>query len=287
MKKATAWGALALFCLASNAAAQDAEEPTSPPEPAVTEGTEVTATEEPASEGSESTPAASPEVQRQVGMGTEKESTTTPPQDTAPDAPDDEPQQSKEEGEEDTYGHALQFGLRAGLVAGFKIVFRYEDSPFCQKPKPAEQPTVDEPDTCGFASPLATEVALSFGVIDSLEPYIWGRFGLSGESQTNTEALKIFGVGTRIYTMSDSRFKLFVEPAIGLEVEKGAGNSIYNPADLDPQYKNDIIFHLGIGPQYDIAKAIGIYLNAGLDVGILRQIHSTMLGNVGVQVRVP
>ena len=114
------------------------------------------------------------------------------------------------------------------------------------------------------------------------------RFGLGGESSTNTEALMALGAGARIYTMSDSKLKIFVEPAVGVELEGGAGNKQWKFDDgSTPAYKKDFLFHLGVGPQYDFARAFGIYANAGMTTGILRYIHTELELSGGVQVRVP
>ena len=97
-----------------------------------------------------------------------------------------------------------------------------------------------------------------------------------------------FGAGARIYTMSDSKFKIFVEPAIGVEVEGGGANPAWTFSDgSKPEYKTDMLFHLGVGPQYDFARAFGIYANAGLTTGVLRYIHTQLELSGGVQVRVP
>jgi len=48
-----------------------------------------------------------------------------------------------------------------------------------------------------------------------------------------------------------------------------------------------MVFHLGIGPQYDVAKAFSLFLNLGIDVGVFRSISAVLLGNVGAQLRFP
>jgi hypothetical protein len=187
--------------------------------------------------------------------------------------------------DEPTFGHGFQFGLRGGVVLGYKMDFRYDKSPFCQKPD--TKPPGDQQKVCGFGTSPAFEGALSFGVLDSIEPYLFGRFGFSNDTHTNTDPLLLVGAGARVYTMSDSRFKLFVEPALAWELEGGAGDPAYSPPTLHPSYKRDLVFHIGVGPQYDFAKVFGLYLNAGLDVGVLRSISATLLLNVGVQFRAP
>jgi hypothetical protein len=189
--------------------------------------------------------------------------------------------------EEDRFGHARQFGLRVGLTGGYRVIFRYDKSPFCRTPDPLKVDK-DQQKFCGGGAPLALDLALSFGVLDFIEPYAWARFGLAGESATNTTALKAFGVGARIYTMSDSRFKIFVDPAVGMEVEGGGSNPAWRFRDGTlPDYKTDFLFHLGVGPQYDFARQVGVYLNAGLTTGVLRYIHTELELSGGVQVRVP
>lgn len=230
-------------------------------------------------------PTASPEVQEQVGMGTEKEAPEEPS--AEPDEPPKSPADSREVGEDDDYGHALQVGLRAAVVGAFRMMFRYDKSPYCHKPDLTKDPD-EQQAVCGFGAPVATDVALSFGVFDSLEPYVFGRFAFKGESRTNTKAARLWGLGARIYTRSDSRFKVFVEPAIAYETEGGAGNPLwtYN-GRFNPDYKKDLVFHIGIGPQYDFARYFGLYANIGVDVGVLRYISGTLFAQAGFQVRVP
>ena len=196
------------------------------------------------------------------------------------------PEDAKAPGEDDDFGHGGQFGVRAGLVGGYRMVFRYDESPYCNEPD-FTKPPKDQQKFCGHAGPLAIDLGLSFAPIDGIEPFAWGRFGFSGESETNTEPLILIGVGARIYTMSDSKFKIFIEPAVGVELEGGAGNPDWRYGGVNPEYKTDIVFHLAAGPQIDVAKAFGIYLNAGVTTGVLRYIHSSLELQGGVQLRVP
>ncbi|MBX3126693.1 MAG: hypothetical protein KF718_08240 [Polyangiaceae bacterium] len=188
-------------------------------------------------------------------------------------------------GEEDrTFSHGGQFGLRAGVVGGYRMIFRYDQSPFCSAPDPAKS-VKDQQKFCGHAAPFALDVALSFAPFGSFEPFAWGRFGLAKEPETNTNEVLVLGAGARLYTMSDSAFKIFIQPAAGVELESGAGNPAYQ--GNNPEYKTDMVFHLSAGPQFDFAKAIGVYANAGITTGILRSIHSNLEVQLGVQLRAP
>jgi hypothetical protein len=184
---------------------------------------------------------------------------------------------------EDDFGHFTQFGLRAGLLGGYRMVFRYEESPFCRAPDPAKG-AKDQQKFCGHSSPLAVDMGLSFGMLDILEPFLWGRLGLTGEAETNTNPLVIIGAGARFYATADSRFKMFIEPAVGFELEGGAGDPDYAVYD---NYKKDVVFHIAAGPQIDISRHVGIYGDAGLTTGIFRSIHTTLELQVGVQARYP
>src|SRR4051812_35165650 len=155
--------------------------------------------------------------------------TKAPAETPAPtrDRPSSVDDQGGHEPADEKFGHGRQVGLRAGLTGGYRVIFRYDKSPFCHAPDPLKGDK-DQQKFCGNGAPLALDLALSFGVFDFAEPYFWARLGLAGEASTNTKALTALGVGARIYTMSDSKFKIFVEPAIGMEIESGAGNSAWN-----------------------------------------------------------
>lgn len=202
---------------------------------------------------------------------------------------------SKEPGPD--FGHGGQFGLRLDAVWGYRMVFRYPDSPFCAEPD-VTKTVEDQQAFCGHSGPWGMDAALSYAVLDGIEPYVWARFGLEGEPETNTEPVSIVGAGVRIYTMSDAAFKIFVEPAVGLEFEGGADNELYDPAqpggwepadsaDYNSEYKRDLVFHVAAGPHWDFAKYFGAYLSGGLTVGVLRYISASMELSFGVQGRLP
>ncbi len=186
------------------------------------------------------------------------------------------------------FGHFGQFGLRVGIVGGYRMIFRYDDSPLCRQPDPAKGGYKEQQQFCGHGAPLALDVALSFAPLDSVELFGWGRFGLSGEEQTDTEAVKAFGVGLRLYSMSTSKLKIFVQPAAAMSFEGGGTNPLWqNYLGFQPSYDADLLFQLSVGPQYDFNRYFGLYASAGVTVGVLRAMSASLEGTLGVQGRLP
>lgn len=192
------------------------------------------------------------------------------------ESPDEQPAEPAAE----DLGHGGQFGLRAALVMGYRMVLRYDESPYCRDYDPAKS-VQDQAKFCGHTGPLAVDLGLSFAPLNFVEPYIWARFGFSGEEETRTDPLVILGAGARIYTMSDSAFKIYVEPAVGLELEKGGDDGLWSGFE----YKQDLVFHVAAGPQFDITENFGLFVDGGVTLGILRAIHSSLELKAGLQGR--
>lgn len=181
----------------------------------------------------------------------------------------------------DDFTHGFRFGLRTGVVGGLRMVYRYSgDSAFCKQP---EKDPGEAQKFCGHQAPFGLESALSFAVTDNLEPFVWGRFGLSGELETNTKPIRMFGVGTRIYSMQDSRFKIFFEPAVAWETEGGGNQPRYEKF----AYKKELALHLGGGLQVELHELFGVFLDAGMTTGVIRSLNSNLEVQVGLQGRTP
>lgn len=215
--------------------------------------------------------------------GGDQSEQTAPDGDTEAGEGGEQTKSSDEGSGDDDYGHLGQFGLRVGLNGGLRMVLRYDESPLCREFDPAKGD--DQPRFCGHMAPFAVDLGLSFALLDWVEPFAWARLGLGPEKETDTKALLVFGAGVRIYTMSDSAFKIFLEPAIGLEFEKGRGTPSYQIND--PQYKQDFVFHLAGGPQLDFSRNVGAYVSFGVTTGVVRAIHSSLDAQLGVQGRYP
>lgn len=179
-------------------------------------------------------------------------------------------------------GHKGQVGLRAAFVFGRRMILRYDESPLCGE-YDTRTSDVDQVKYCGHGGPLAIDVGVSFAPRDFIEPFLWGRFGISAEYQTDTEAVIILGGGARVYAVSESGFKLYLEPAIGLELEKGRGNQHWARFP----YPIDVVVHVAGGPQFDVSRNVGLFLDGGLTMGFVRAFHSSLELRAGLQLRVP
>ena len=189
---------------------------------------------------------------------------------------------AKKDEKSDGFGHGGQFGLRAGIVLGYRMVLRYDSSPYCAPPKPEKQPA-DQQKFCGYGAPPAVDLGLSFGVLDFVEPFAWARFGLGADTKSDTNPLILVGAGVRLYTMSDAAFKIFIEPAVALELEGGRGSAAWQTNT--PKYPKDFVLHLAAGPQIDVHKNFGLYVTGGLSMGVVRALASSFDLNIGLQGR--
>lgn len=186
--------------------------------------------------------------------------------------------------EDEAFGHMGQLGLRAGVVLGYRMVLRYDGSPYCAAPDPLKS-AKDQRKFCGHGAPPAADFGLSFGLLDFFEPFVWARLGFAAEAQTDTKPIVVVGAGARLYTMSDAAFKIFVEPAVALELESGRGSRAWQANS--PAYEQDIVFHLAAGPQLDFSRHFGAYVTGGVTTGVVRAIHTSLDLQLGLQGRYP
>jgi hypothetical protein len=215
--------------------------------------------------------------QSQVGLGTQKEDDD--PNQTASEKTESGAASDKPEGEEPTFGHGGQFGLRSDLALGYKVLIRFDDSPPCDLPTLG---TDEEKQVCGFANAPALDLALSYALFDSIEPYLWFRLGLGEPEKTFTSATRWVGAGIRIYTMSDSQLKIFFEPGAAIELEGATAG-----APPGANYDTDFVGHVHFGLQYDFLENLGLYVSAGPNVSFVRAIGTDFEGAIGLQLRGP
>lgn len=182
----------------------------------------------------------------------------------------------------DPVAHGGQFGVRAAWVFGRRLILRYDRSPLCGE-FDSRTSESDQVKFCGHGAPAAIDFGVSYATADWIEPYLWGRFGFSAELVTDTEAVVIVGGGARLYAQSEPGFKLFLEPALGLELEKGRGKGQWARFD----YPIDVVVHVAGGVQFDAGRSLGLFADIGVTSGLIRAFHSSLEFKAGIQVRIP
>jgi hypothetical protein len=219
----------------------------------------------------------------------------------APDKPPAPKPAAEESGPtpDDNLGHHAQVNFRAEFVTGYRMLFRYDKSPRCA-PFDYAKSAADQQKFCGFGAAPGLGVAIGFSLIDFFEPFVFARFGLANEADhTNQGKLLQIGAGARLYTMSDSRFKIFFSPAVGIDLTSGPveriGSGARGTPGFDDQsarvtnesFRTDLLARLEIGPQYDFSRAIGAYVSGGLTFQMLRYLGASADLMLGVQLRAP
>lgn len=206
----------------------------------------------------------------------------------------------KSESADDNLGHHGQFNVRAEFLTGYRMLFRYDKSPRCAPYNYAKAPA-DQQKFCGFGMAPGIGVALGFSMVDFFEPFLFARFGLTDEAdRTNQGKYLQVGAGARLYTMSDSRFKIFFAPFVGFDLTNGPAVPIARGPQGNPgaddlatgkitndSYRTDLLAHLDIGPQYDFSRAFGVYLSGGITFQMLRYLGASADLTLGVQMRAP
>jgi hypothetical protein len=210
--------------------------------------------------------------------------------DAKPAASTPPPPASGDEAPDADLGHRGQFDIRLEFVTGYRMLFRYDKSPQCGPYKPNASAS-DQQKFCGFGMQPNLGLAVGFSPVDFFEPFAFVRFGLSDETQTNSGKAVLAGAGLRLYTMSDSRFKIFFSPWLGLDFTGGPKDLQY-PGDAQlgvtaDSYRTDLLVHLDVGPHYDFSRGFGIYANGGLTFGMLRSLGANAELALGVQLRGP
>ena len=186
-------------------------------------------------------------------------------------------------------GHQGQFDLRADFVTGYRMLFRYDQSPPCS-PWNTAKIDLRPAEVLRGGDALSPGDCVGVLVVDFFEPFVFGRFGLSNESKTNSGAPVVLGAGARLYTMSEDRFKIFFSPWAAVDLTSGPAS---NGADFAPyrstaaDYKTDFLLHIDAGPQFEFSRYIGVYASGGLTFGMLRYLSTNAELALGVELRAP
>ncbi|HKQ69139.1 MAG TPA: hypothetical protein VJT73_07360, partial [Polyangiaceae bacterium] len=192
---------------------------------------------------------------------------------------------------DDDLGHRRQFSFRAEFVTGYQMLFRYDKSPRCAVFDRAKSAS-DQQKFCGFGASPAIGLALGFSPLDFFEPFAFIRMGLADDGvRTSQGKMLQVGAGARLYTMSDSAFKIYFSPWLGVDTTSGP----VDPANADDKaagvvpasFRTDLLAHLDVGPQFDFSKYMGVYVSGGLTFQMLRYLGASADLGIGIQMRAP
>ena len=209
------------------------------------------------------------------------------------------PPSESSETPDDDLGHRNQLNFRAEFLTGYRMLYRYEPSPRCAPFNNAKS-AADQQKFCGYGSAPAMGLAVGFSLVDFFEPFAFVRLGLANEAaQTNQGRLMQVGIGARLYTMANSRFKIAFTPWLGIDATTGPLEAIGSGTPGTPgyddalakvkpgSYKTDVLAHFGIAPQYDFSRGFGVYVSGGLTFQMVRYLGASADVGIGIQARAP
>ncbi|MET0592387.1 MAG: hypothetical protein ABW133_06790, partial [Polyangiaceae bacterium] len=196
---------------------------------------------------------------------------------------------------QEDFGHHKQVNFRAEFLSGYRMLYRYKESPRCA-PYDTKKAPNDQQKFCGYGSAPAIGMAIGFSIIDSFEPFVFLRLGVANEAtETNQGKLVQAGFGARFYAMPTDHFKMFFQPWLGVDATSGPGEAIGSGTPGSPgyddavatvkpgSYKTDLLAHFSLGPQYDFSRSFGVYLSGGLTVQMVRYFGTSADIAIGLQ----
>lgn len=170
--------------------------------------------------------------------------------------------------EDESLDHRMQVGLRVGAGMPYGFAIRYGDGAQCD--------AAGNSFCHGFGTPLF-DVDLGFGVTDSAEVSVSGRFGLTESDVSGTNPIQL-GLGVRGYLSPEDLFKLYIGGRVILDITQ---SNIPGWDDVDFGVRGEF------GAQFDVLRHLGIYIQLGAGIAFIRAFSITADLTAGVQVRFP
>jgi len=182
----------------------------------------------------------------------------TGPADSAPVAPPPE----------DSRSHRMQVGLRVGAGVDARFAIKYGTGPSCGTPGET------------FCRRLGTgllDVEVGFGVTDTIELSVLGRFGLADDAAAQAMPLLV-GLGIRAYGSPHSMVKLFFGARVMVDFTSSEVPD-YNSIDIGARGEFGVIV--------DVLRYLGLYAQLGVAIHFLNALN--FIGDVtgGIQARFP
>ena len=219
---------------------------------------------EPAEEGAQDDDAMPPEATHETAPPPESGSPDEAPLPTAP------ADQHAPGTDDRTMSHQLQVGVRVGFGFSYLFAIKYGDGAACST-------SPDEETFCRHLVGGLIDVELGFGITEGLELSFDGRFGLADDPNAHHVPVQL-GLGIRGYIPATDPFKLYIGARLTLDLTESN----------DPAWKDvDVGARAEFGLQYDILRYLGVYIQLGVNIQILRAFAFPLDFTGGVQARFP
>jgi hypothetical protein len=171
--------------------------------------------------------------------------------------------------EEILYDHRYQVGVRVGFGFAYQFAIKYGDGAECSDPAGET--------FCRHLIGGLIDVELTFGVTEGLEIGFLGRFGLANDPVAENIPI-VLGLGIRGYIPPPGHFKAYIGAKLIMDLTQ---------SDLALWEDIDVGARAEIGVQYDILRYLGVYLQFGVTVQILRAFAFPLDVTGGLQARFP
>ncbi len=179
-----------------------------------------------------------------------------------------EPAPAEEEVPADSLHHASQVGIRAGIAVPYVFAVKYGTGPRCG----------DGGETfCRRLGAALVDLELGFGVSEGVELSLLARLGLADDAAANARPVA-FGLGVRAYGSPHSMVKLYFGGRVVLDVTSSQTEE-WSSVDVGGRGE--------LGLQVDFVRYVGMYLQLGETLTVLRGFYFVTDLSAGVQARFP
>ncbi len=169
--------------------------------------------------------------------------------------------------------HAGTVALRLGAGVPYLFAIKYADGSPCESAEPSREPET----FCSRLSEPFLDLELAYSITDQLELAGYATFGLRDDDAALARS-RVFGVGVRGYTSPEAIVKGFFGARLVLDSTR-SDTAGFRDFDLGLQGS--------FGLQVEPIRWLGIYLQGGVSVRVLRNFSFLPEASGGLQVRLP
>jgi hypothetical protein len=167
--------------------------------------------------------------------------------------------------------HARQFGLSLLPGSGYRIIVPYKEDVKCGDSSGNASRRV-----CTHAIPFFLELQPSFGIYARLDFISDLRFSLQKEPGTLDSHAFAFAPGFRFWLDQDVALKFYTTAQV-----------VYDYVHRKGIKSSDFALRNANGLMYDPLKNLGIYVQLGWTMGLVRWFRMELDGGLGIQLRYP